>query len=135
MGAALVMGLADDTTGATGSDGVATGSLATASVVSPSSLVAFAADFFTAAFLAGAFFATAFLAAAFFAGVASPSSVFFAAAFFAAFLTGLASCGCVSRIKPSRLARERTRSACWSMMVDDWVFTPMPILPHKSSVS
>ena len=130
MGAALVMGLADDTTGATGSDGVATGSLATTSVVSPPSLVAFAADFFTAAFLAGAF-----LVAAFFAGVASPSSVFFAAAFFAAFLTGLASCGCVSRIKPSRLARERTRSACWSMMVDDWVFTPMPNLPHKSSVS
>jgi hypothetical protein len=90
---------------------------------------------FAAAFLAGAFFATAFFAAAFFAGLASPSSVVFAAAFFAAFLTGFGSSGCTSRFKPSRSARERTRSACCSMMVDDCVFTPMPNLLHKSSVS
>jgi hypothetical protein len=96
-----------------------------------------ATDFFATAFFATAFFATAFLAAAFFTGAFSsvPSSDFFAAAFFTAFFTGFGSSGCTSRTRPSRCAFVRTRSACCSIIVEDCVFTPMPILPHKSRVS
>jgi membrane protein implicated in regulation of membrane protease activity len=95
---------------------------------------------FAAAFLAGAFFAAAFFAAVFLAGFSVSSSVdfaaaFFGAAFFAAFLTGFASAGCSSRINPSRSARRRTRSACCSMTVDDWVLTAIPNLPQRSSIS
>jgi membrane protein implicated in regulation of membrane protease activity len=93
-----------------------------------------------AAFLAGAFFAAVFFAAAFLAGFSASSSLdlaaaFFGAAFLAAFFTGFASAGCSSRIKPSRSARKRTRSACCSMTVDDCVLTAMPNLPQRSSIS
>lgn len=95
---------------------------------------------FAAAFLAGAFFAAVFFAAAFLAGFSASASVdfaaaFFVAAFFAAFLTGFASAGCSSRIRPSRSARNLTRSACCSITVDDWVLTAMPNLPQRSSIS
>jgi len=106
-----------------------------AGVISTTASLA-ASDFLAAAFFAGAFLATAFFAA-FFTGFSSlPSSAtFFGAAFLAAFFTGLGSSGCTSRLRPSRSARARTRSACCSMMVDDCVFTPTPNLPHKSRVS
>jgi hypothetical protein len=73
--------------------------------------------------------AAAFFAAAFLAGlgesVAVPtsgaaSSTVGAAAFFAAaFFTGLGSSGCSGRVRPSRSARRRRRSACASMSVDE----------------
>ena len=91
-----------------------------------------ASDFFFAA----AFFAGARFAAAFFAGAASsPDSSAFFAAFLAAFFTGLASSGCCSRIRPSRSARARTRSACCSMIVEDSPLTPIDNFAHKSRVS
>jgi hypothetical protein len=120
-GAALVIGRADEITGAEtigaiGSLGVAaTTSATTAGASAGLSVVVF----FAAAFLAGAFLATAFFAAAFLTGFSSPSSLFFGAAFFAAFFTGFGSSGCFSRTRPSRSALTRTRSACCSMIVDD----------------
>lgn len=96
-------------------------------------------DSVVADFLAAAFFAGAFLAA-FFTGfsASSPSAdgaAFFATAFLAAFFTGFGSSGCTSRTKPSRSARRRTRSACCSMTVEDWVLTATPNLPQRSSIS
>jgi hypothetical protein len=125
-GRADVIGAACDSTIGAG--------VATAEVSTTTSSIA--SVFFAAAFFAGAFFATAFFAA-FLTGFSSlPSSAtFFGAAFLAAFLTGFGSSGCTSRLRPSRSARARTRSACCSMMVDDCVFTPTPNLPHKSRVS
>lgn len=80
-----------------------------------------------AAFVAAAFFAAAFLAA----GFSSPSSpVFLAAAFLRVGFDS--SSGCCSRIRPSRSARARTRSACASMTDDEMPFTPIPSLPHRS---
>jgi hypothetical protein len=77
--------------------------------------------------LAAAFFATAFLATAFFAGFSASSvpsfvlaAAFFAGVFFAAaFFSGFGSSGCSSRMRPSRSARRRTRSACASMIDDE----------------
>lgn len=91
------------------------------------------------AFLATAFFATAFFAAAFFTGLSAPSApsaAFFATAFFAAaFFSGLGSSGCSSRTRPSRSARRRTRSACASMIDDEWLFTSMPMTRQRSTAS
>lgn len=106
----------------------ATTSVLVASAISFDSIVAssvfapetfFAAAFFGAAvFFAAAFFSpAAFLAVVFFAGLSETSS------------------GCTSRIKPSRSARARIRSACASMIVDDGPFTPMPSLPLRSMTS
>jgi hypothetical protein len=59
-----------------------------------------------------------------------------AAAFFAeAFFTGLTSSGCSSRVNPSRTARRSSRSACASMRVLEWVFTPTPIASHSAIIS
>lgn len=67
------------------------------------------------------------------AGAASTASLFFDAPFF--FGSGCGSSGCWSRTRPSRSAFRRTRSACASTMLDEWLFTPMPSAWHKSSVS
>jgi len=89
-----------------------TGLCATSGAVSPM------ASFTTSDFLAAAFFAGAFLATAFFAtfftgfSLLPSSATFFGAAFLAAFFTGFGSSGCTSRLRPSRAARARTRSAC-----------------------
>jgi hypothetical protein len=66
------------------------------------------------------------------AASAPGSAVFLAPAFLAAFLTGLGSSGCSSRISPSRSALRRTRSAWASMMLDEWVLTPMPRSRQRS---
>ena len=77
--------------------------------------------------------------AAFFAGfgAASPPSAASAAfvAFFAAFLTGFGSSGCSGRVSPSRSARRRRRSACASMRVLEWLFTPTPITSQSVIIS
>jgi len=87
------------------------------SVFSPATFFA-AACFATAVFLTGVFFSpSAFFAVVFLAGLAETSS------------------GCTSRIKPSRFARARIRSAWASMIVDDGPFTPMPSLPLRSMIS
>jgi len=63
----------------------------------------------------------------------SAGSTLAAPFFAAAFLTGLAgSSGCWSRTSPSRSALRRTRSAWASMMLDEWVLTPMPRSRHRS---
>jgi hypothetical protein len=119
-GAALVIGRADEITGAEtiGATGAA-GSTFEVSVTSFGASTVSSVDvFLAAAILAGAFLATAFFAA-FLTGFSSPSSAFFGAAFFAAFFTGFGSSGCCSRTRPSRSAFARTRSACCSMIVDD----------------
>ena len=48
-------------------------------------------------------------------------------------LTG--SLGCTSRLRPSRSALRRTRSAWASSMLDEWLFTPIPSDRASSSVS
>jgi hypothetical protein len=54
----------------------------------------------------------------------------------APFLLGLAgSSGCTSRMRPSRSALRRTRSACASSMPEEWLLTPMPKDRDKSSAS
>jgi hypothetical protein len=58
-----------------------------------------------------------------------------AAAFFAGFFSGLGSSGCCSRMRPSRSALRRTRSAWASSMLEECVFTAMPRLTHRSRVS
>ena len=40
-----------------------------------------------------------------------------------------------SRMRPSRSALRRTRSACASSMLEEWVLTPMPSVAQRSSVS
>ena len=55
-----------------------------------------------------------------------------AAAFLAVFLTGSGSSGCWSRRRPSASALRRTRSACASSMLDEWLFTPMPSAMQRS---
>lgn len=84
-----------------------------------------------AAFFVAAFFAAAFLVAAFFG----------AAAFLVAALlpsddvaagSAVAAAGCWSRIRPSRSARRRTRSACASSMPEECVLTPMPKARQRS---
>jgi hypothetical protein len=79
--------------------------------------------------------------AAFFAAALVGAVVFLAAPDFAAApllragLTGLGSSGCSGRVKPSRWARRRTRSACASSMPEECVLTPMPRLRARSRVS
>ena len=156
--AAGAAGAGASTTGATVGSGVvgagagvsatcgvigATGVSSTTSVVSVAFFATafFATAFFAGSFLAGSFFAVSFLAAAFFAGFSAASSSFFATAFFATaffavvFFSGLGSSGCSSRIRPSRSARWRTRSACCSMIDDEWLFTSMPIDMQRSTAS
>lgn len=119
------------TTGATSTTGVSLTS-ATGSAVASG-----------VAFFATAFFATAFFAAAFFTGLsASPpasaalTAAFLAGAFFAAaFFSGFGSSGCSSRTRPSRSARRRTRSACASMIDDEWLFTSIPMTRQRSTAS
>lgn len=135
-GASMTVGVST-TTGAstTGASMTAGASTSVTSVTAVSGV----ADFFAAAF-----FGAAFLAAAFFAGFSvvdsDPSAVlaaaFFGAAFFAAaFFSGLGSSGCSSRMRPSRSARRRTRSACASMIDDEWLFTSIPITTQRSTAS
>ena len=45
------------------------------------------------------------------------------------------SSGCTSRVRPSRSARRRTRSACASMMPEEWLLTPMPRASQRSKTS
>lgn len=61
------------------------------------------------------------------------AAAFWAAAFLAVF--GSCSGGCSSRIKPSRCALRRTRSACASTMLEEWLFTPIPNASVNSRVS
>ena len=81
--------------------------------------------------------ATAADAAATGAGAAtSTTGTRSASAFLApAFFFGSGSSGCWSRTSPSRSALRRTRSACGSTMLDEWLFTPMPSAWHRSSAS
>ena len=67
---------------------------------------------------------------------AETSAAFFAGAFLAgAFFAGLASSGCSARVRPSRSARRRSRSACASMIDDDWLLASTPIVLHRFSNS
>ena len=67
---------------------------------------------------------------------ASASGVALAAAFLAvAFLGFSGSGGCSSRMRPSRSALRRTRSACGSSMLEECVLTAMPRFTHRSRVS
>ena len=50
-------------------------------------------------------------------------------------LTCFGSSGCSSRVRPSRLARRRTRSACASSMPEECVLTPIPNARERSRVS
>ena len=137
-------GAGDSTTGAgvsttgAGAETLTTGASTTGAGVSTAGAGA-ETSATSSTFFATAFFgAAAFFAAAFFTGLPSlsTSSVFGAAAFFAAaFLTGLGSSGCSSRINPSRSARRRTRSACASMIDEEWLLMSMPMAKHKSTAS
>jgi len=65
------------------------------------------------------------------AAPAGSAAFFFPAAFFG----GSGSSGCTSRLSPSRSAFLRTRSACASSMLEEWLLTPMPSASQRSSVS
>jgi hypothetical protein len=45
------------------------------------------------------------------------------------------SSGWTSRRSPSRSALRRTRSACWSSMLEEWLLTPIPNAMQRSSAS
>jgi hypothetical protein len=64
-------------------------------------------------------------------GAAAAAGADFLAPFFS---TG-GSSGWVSRTRPSRSALRRTRSACASTMLEEWLLTPIPSAAHRSSVS
>ena len=49
--------------------------------------------------------------------------------------SGSSSGGWWSRISPSRSARRRTRSACASTTLDEWLLSPIPSASQRSSVS
>jgi len=75
-------------------------------------------------------------------GAAGAAAAGFAAAFLgsAAFLAGAffafgGSSGWTSRMRPSRSALRRTRSACASSMLEECVLTPIPSERQRSSVS
>lgn len=91
----------------------------------------FAATFFVAIFLAGA--ATAGWGAD--NGSTSAGLLDGAAFFAAAFFTGFTSSGCWALVRPSRSARRRIRSACCSIMVEEWVFAPTPKALERSIIS
>jgi len=50
-------------------------------------------------------------------------------------LAGLGSSGCSGRVRPSRSARRRTRSACASSIPEECVLTPIPNARERSRVS
>jgi hypothetical protein len=58
-----------------------------------------------------------------------------AAAFLPPFFSTGGSSGCTSRTRPSRSALRRTRSACASTMLEEWLLTPIPSALQRSSVS
>ncbi len=58
-----------------------------------------------------------------------------AAAFFVGRRAGLGSSGWTSRLRPSRSALRRTRSAWASSMLEEWLFTPIPKETARSSAS
>ncbi len=68
------------------------------------------------------------------AGDADSTAAASADAFFLP-LTTTGSSGWTSRIRPSRSARRRARSAWASSMPDEWLFTPMPKTAARSSIS
>ena len=72
---------------------------------------------------------SALVAAAFLAGA------FLAAAFLAGFFSASGSSGWTSRIRPSFSALRRTRSACASTTLEEWVLTPIPSATQRSRVS
>lgn len=53
---------------------------------------------------------------------------------FAAFV-GFLAAGCSSRIRPSRSAFRRTRSACASSTLEEWLLAPIPSASHRLRVS
>jgi hypothetical protein len=115
---------------AAGADADAGAAWVAAAVVTAASVSAGAAFLAAATFFAGAFFAAE--------PFSDPSSSACAAgaAFFAAdFLPALISSGCSGRVRPSRSARRRRRSACASMIVDDWLFASTPIAEVSASIS
>ena len=67
-------------------------------------------------------------------GASAASAAFFLAG---AFLAGvfLGSSGCCSRRMPSWSALRRTRSACASCTLEEWLFTPMPSCSQRSRSS
>ncbi len=81
---------------------------------------------------ADAVFFTGFDAAA---APSSTPSTGASAGFLAARFVALCSSGCSGRVRPSRSARRRRRSACASMMVEDWLFASTPIAPVSASIS
>ena len=84
---------------------------------SASAAVSTAGSWCLAAFLAATFLAAAFLVAAFLV------------------VFGSCSGGCSSRLRPSLCALRRTRSACASTMLEEWLFTPIPNASVNSRVS
>ena len=82
---------------------------------------------------AGSTGATSLAAACVATALASPEAATFFAA--AAFFAGLPSSGCSARVSPSRSARRRSRSACASMIADDWLFASTPIALQRPSTS
>jgi hypothetical protein len=69
---------------------------------------------------------------------AGAASAAFAAAALLGLRTGFSifgSSGCSSRVRPSRSARRRTRSACASWMLEECDFTSIPSINERSSVS
>ncbi len=65
------------------------------------------------------------------AGVGSVTT----AGFFEPFFPALTSSGCSARVRPSRSARRRSRSACASISVEEWLFTPTPITSLRAIIS
>lgn len=135
-GAAATGGAATAAKGCTGAGAGATTSLAG---------VEDSAGFLAAAFLTGngawpsaepTFGVDSVAADASDAAASAAESVFGAAAFLAAdFLTAFGSSGCSSRVRPSRTARRSRRSACASISVLDWLFTPTPMTSHRVIIS
>jgi len=132
-----------DTVGSTLATGAATGATSAAGATSATGAGATTAAVGSASGLGSTFSAAgASFFAAFFAGFAaspsasaSPTVSVVPAAFLADFFTGLGSSGCSGRVRPSRSALRRKRSACASMSVLEWVFTPTPIWSQSVIIS
>lgn len=147
VGAAASTARAAGATGTTAAGRAAAG--VTAAVVTAAGVTAAGAS--TAATAAGASAAGTALSAGAGAGLAA-DAVFFtgfdaaaapssapstgaSAGFLAARFVAFCSSGCSGRVRPSRSARRRRRSACASMMVEDWLFASTPIAPVSASIS
>jgi hypothetical protein len=121
--------------GSASTTGSGAGSASTTGSGAGSASTTDSAFFVVAGFFPAAGFAAFFVVAGFFPA-AGFAAFFFVAGFFLAAGFAASGCsGCRSRVRPSRTALRRARSACASTIPEEWLLVPMPREPQRSRTS